>query len=47
MMPRPWKAEKGEESVKEVLEEGFELLKMGWGKDVAALRRSIVGILMD
>jgi hypothetical protein len=33
--------------VKEVLEQGFELLKMGREKDENPLRRSIVGVLMD
>lgn len=47
MMPRPWTAESGEAGVKEVLEEGFELLKMGWEKDELALKRSVVGVLMD
>jgi hypothetical protein len=47
MMPRPWTAESGESRVKEVLEEGFELLKMGWEKDELALKHSIVGVLMD
>ena len=47
MMPRPWTAEVGEGRVKEVLEEGFELLKMGWEKDELALKQSIVGVLMD
>lgn len=47
VMPRPWTAEKGEGRVKEVLEQGFELLKMGWEKDENSLRRSIVGVLMD
>ncbi|GAB7322023.1 hypothetical protein MBLNU13_g03076t2 [Cladosporium sp. NU13] len=43
----PWTAESGEAGVKEVLEEGFELLKMGWEKDELALKRSVVGVLMD
>lgn len=47
MMPRPWGAECGEGRVKEVLEEGFELLKMGWEKDELALTPSVVGVLMD
>lgn len=47
MMPRPWTAEKGEGRVKEVLEEGFELLKMGWERDNLALRHSVVGVLME
>jgi hypothetical protein len=33
--------------VKEVLEQGFELLKMGREKDENPLRRSIVGVFMD
>lgn len=47
MMPRPWTAEKGEGRVREVLEEGFGLLKMGWEKDDAGLRHSVVGVLID
>lgn len=47
MMPRPWTAERGEARVKEVLEEGYDLLKMGWEKDELALKRSIMGALMD
>jgi hypothetical protein len=47
MMPRPWGAEKGETRVKEVLQEGFELLKMGWEKDQLALKHSVVGVLLD
>jgi len=47
MMPRPWTAEEGEGKVKEVLEQGFGLLKMGREKDENSLRRSIVGVLMD
>jgi hypothetical protein len=46
-MPRLWTTEKGEGRVKEVLEQGFEFLKMGWEKDETSLRRSIVGVLMD
>jgi predicted Ser/Thr protein kinase len=45
-MPMAWEAEIGESQVKEVLEEGFELLKMGWEKDELALKHSIVGSLM-
>ena len=37
----------GESRVKEVLEEGFALLKMGWEKDELALKHSIVGVLLD
>ncbi|KAM0709734.1 hypothetical protein Q7P35_003774 [Cladosporium inversicolor] len=47
IMPMAWQAEAGESKVKEVLEEGFELLKMGWEKDELALKQSIVGVLMD
>jgi hypothetical protein len=47
IMPRLWTTEKGEGRVKEVLEQGFEFLKMGWEKDETSLRRSIVGVLMD
>jgi hypothetical protein len=46
-MPRAWIAEGSENKVKEVLEEGFQLLKMGWEKDELALKHSIVGVLMD
>ena len=47
IMPMAWQAEIGESKVKEVLEEGSELLKMGWEKDELALKHSIVGVLMD
>lgn len=47
IMPTAWKAEVGESRIKEVLEEGLELLRMGWEKDELALKRSIVGFLMD
>jgi aminoglycoside phosphotransferase (APT) family kinase protein len=47
MMPRAWKAEAGEGKVKAVLREGFELLKIGWERDEAALRKSVVGVLME
>jgi aminoglycoside phosphotransferase (APT) family kinase protein len=47
MMPRAWKAEAGEGKVKAVLQQGFELLKIGWERDEAALRKSIVGVLME
>jgi hypothetical protein len=47
IMPMAWSAEVGEARVKEVLEEGFALLKMGWEKDELALKHSIVGTLMD
>lgn len=47
IMPMAWQAEIGENKVKEVLEEGFELLKMGWEKDELALKHSIVGVLME
>jgi hypothetical protein len=47
IMPRAWIAEGSENKVKEVLEEGFQLLKMGWEKDELALKHSIVGVLMD
>ena len=47
MMPRAWKAETGEEKVKAALQQGFELLKMGWERDEAGLRNSIVGVLME
>jgi predicted Ser/Thr protein kinase len=46
-MPTAWKAEVDESKIKEVLEEGFELLRMGWEKDELALKRSIVGVLVD
>jgi hypothetical protein len=46
-MPTAWKGEVGESKIKEVLEEGSELLKIGWEKDELALKRSIVGVLMD
>jgi hypothetical protein len=46
MMPRAWTAESSEEKVKTALERGFELLKIGWERDEAALRSSIVGVLM-
>lgn len=46
-MPTAWKAEVGKSKIREVLEEGSELLKIGWEKDELALKRSIVGILMD
>jgi hypothetical protein len=46
-MPTAWNAEVGESKIKEVLEEGSELLKIGWEKDELALKRSIVGVLMD
>jgi hypothetical protein len=46
-MPMAWQAEIGESKVKEVLGEGFELLKMGWEKDEVALKHSIVGALLD
>jgi aminoglycoside phosphotransferase (APT) family kinase protein len=47
MMPRAWTAEAGEEKVKAALQQGFELLKMGWERDEAALKNSIVGALME
>lgn len=47
IMPMAWQAEIVENKVKEVLEEGFELLKMGWEKDELALKHSIVGVLME
>ena len=47
IMPMAWQAEIGESKVKETLQEGFELLKMGWEKDSLALKSSIVGVLMD
>lgn len=47
IMPKVWTAESGEDRVKRVLEEGFELLRMGWEKDEAALKHAIVGDLMD
>lgn len=46
MMPRAWTAESSEEKVKTALERGFELLKIGWERDEAALSNSIVGVLM-
>ena len=47
VMPRPWTAERGEGSVKEVLKEGFEPLKIGWEKDELALKRSILEVRTD
>lgn len=47
IMPMAWQAEIGESKVKEVLQEGFRLLRMGWEKDELALKHSIVGVLMD
>jgi len=47
IMPTAWKGMAGESRVKEVLEEGFALLKMGWEKDELALKHSIVGVLLD
>lgn len=47
MMPKAWTAEAGEEKVKKLLREGFDLLKMGWENDEAALKNSIVRELMD
>lgn len=47
IMPMAWQAEIGEVKAKEVVEEGFALLKMGWEKDELALKQSIVGVLMD
>ena len=47
IMPRAWMAEVGEEKVKAALQQGFELLKIGWERDEAALRKSIVGVLME
>jgi aminoglycoside phosphotransferase (APT) family kinase protein len=47
IMPRAWMAEVGEEKVQAALQQGFELLKIGWEKDEAALRKSIVGVLME
>lgn len=46
-MPMAWQAEIGESKIKEVLQESFELIKMGWAKDELALKQSIVGDLMD
>jgi hypothetical protein len=47
IMPMAWRVEIGESKVREALQEGFELLKMGWEKDELALKHSIVGALMD
>jgi hypothetical protein len=47
IMPKVWTIEVGESRVKEVLVEGFDLLKMGWERDDVALRNSVVGALMD
>ena len=47
MMPRAWTAESGEEKVKFALQQGFELVKIGWERDEVALRASIVGVLME
>ena len=47
VMPQVWTAEVGDEKVKEVVEEGFGLLKMGWEKDEVALKRSAAGPLIE
>lgn len=47
IMPRAWTADYGEEKVRLALQRGFELLKIGWERDEAALRKSIVGVLME
>jgi len=47
MMPRAWTEEAGKEKVEAALQQGFELLKIGWERDEAALRKSIVGALME
>jgi aminoglycoside phosphotransferase (APT) family kinase protein len=47
MMPRAWKSEAGEEKVRVALQQGFELLKIGWERDEVALRESVVGVLME
>ena len=47
IMPRAWMPEFGETKVRLALEQGFELLKIGWERDEAALRKSIVGVLME
>ena len=44
--PRAWTAEVGDDKLKQVVAEGFELLKVGWEKDEVALRQSVVGPLM-
>ncbi|KAM0719683.1 hypothetical protein Q7P37_003814 [Cladosporium fusiforme] len=46
MMPRAWKAEAGEDGVMNGVEEGVELIRMGWERDEDGLRKSAVGILM-
>lgn len=46
IMPKAWIAETDDTRIKEVLEEGFKLLKMGWEKDELALKHSVVGPLM-
>lgn len=46
IVPQVWTAEVGGGRVKEVVNEGFELLKMGWEKDDSILKHSIVGPLM-
>ncbi|CAG8617461.1 4915_t:CDS:2 [Scutellospora calospora] len=43
IMPRAWTAEYGEEKVGLALQQGLELLKIGWKRDEAALRKSIDG----
>lgn len=47
IVPQVWTTEVGDEKVKEVVEEGFRLLKMGWEQDEVALKRSVVGPLIE
>lgn len=45
MMPRAWREEAGDDGVKKGVEEGVQLIRMGWEKDEEGLRRSAVGTL--
>ena len=46
IMPRAWSNEANPERIKEIVKVGAELIRIGWEKDEAALRESVVGSLM-
>lgn len=46
MMPRAWEGEAGQEGVRKGVDEGVELIRMGWERDERVLEKSAVGLLV-
>ena len=46
MMPKAWASEATPDRIKDVVAEGVELIRLGWTRDDAGLRRSIVSSLV-